>query len=580
MLLSRSEWTERFLTLVLVTLLTSYQLIRVIAFINEYGGIEHDSGWALGVARSVAERGTYTSLVSTIIDPTVVGDVNIHGDFAIQTHDGRIWFRITSVGPTNTLLYALVLKIFGTHFWALRAGPLIVYTFFLLFAAYALYQLAGLGAIVLFNIFLFCYPRISIFLSYEALGEMPAMFFILWAYLGFSAALQQPRPRWPYFLAVGVIAGLAIYAKLLALLSLAGMFICAGVLLLTDKKKLQFTEALWLGIGMALVAVVWESIRLVILTHISNFNMYLRQMQARINFLLDEGSGLREQSHSELETLLRRLFALQTVAHPQRIVTAVILIGIILGGLALLWLWRDQQKKRNLIAPMWLGWLANTAWFVGNAPTGWTRHYWFGLVLATILLCVIPLALIQFGWRGSYERTSEAAKPRGSPSTRSAFLVMGTLLLLLIGWGFVSQPYVWSLFLPDEIVTYWREEKLNSLYTTLPWIIIPRTAQGEVVDYINRMPPDADVYYSPENKAAEIPPQTGRVQYHLNRRTHPSVTPHPADIVLVPPSMISPWRDPGIRQALLEMVEQACPTPVLRNDYYIICLVEELRSPE
>lgn len=289
---------EHLFAIVVTIVLTAFQLVRVIAFVNVYGGIEHDSGWSLGVARSVAERGAYTSLISTIIDPTIVGDVNVHGDFAVQTRDGRIWFRITSIGPTSTLLYALVLKIFGTNFWALRAGPLIVYTFFLIFAAYALHQLAGLGAIVLFYIFLFCYPRISIFLSYEALGEMPAMFFILCALLGFSAALQKPRPRWRYFLAVGIIAGLAIYAKLLALLSLAGIFIWAGVLLLTDKKKLQFIEALCLGIGMALVAVVWESIRLVILTHASSFNMYLRQAQARFNFLLDEGSGLREQSHS------------------------------------------------------------------------------------------------------------------------------------------------------------------------------------------------------------------------------------------------------------------------------------------
>ena len=66
MRLSRSAWTERFLTLVLVTILTSSLLVRVIAFINEYGGIVHDSGWALGVARSMAEWGTYTSFYSAI----------------------------------------------------------------------------------------------------------------------------------------------------------------------------------------------------------------------------------------------------------------------------------------------------------------------------------------------------------------------------------------------------------------------------------------------------------------------------------------------------------------------------------
>ena len=47
-----------------------------------------------------------------------------------------------------------------------------------------------------------------------------------------------------------------------------------------------------------------------------------------------------------------------------------------------------------------------------------------------------------------------------------------------------------------------------------------------------------------------------------------------------PKAIVQSRRDPGIRQALLEMVEQACPNPEIKNDYYIICLVEELRSPE
>ena len=76
--------------LLITLLLTTFQLVRVIAFANVYGGIEHDSGWFLSVSRSLAEQGTYTTLVSTIVNPNVVGDINIDQKFNIQAPDGRM----------------------------------------------------------------------------------------------------------------------------------------------------------------------------------------------------------------------------------------------------------------------------------------------------------------------------------------------------------------------------------------------------------------------------------------------------------------------------------------------------------
>src|SRR6185295_10406970 len=107
-------------------------------------------------------------MISTIVDPTVPGGINVDGKFDIQDAAGRIWFRTsTSIGPASIVPDAIVLKLLGLDFWALRAGPLLFYTFFLLLAAYILYQLAGVWAIVLFHLFLFAYPHLSIFLSYE-----------------------------------------------------------------------------------------------------------------------------------------------------------------------------------------------------------------------------------------------------------------------------------------------------------------------------------------------------------------------------------------------------------------------------
>lgn len=555
--------------IIITLILTAYQLIRVIAFINVYGGIEHDSGWALGVARALAERGSYTSMVSTVVDPAVLGGLNVDQIFEIQASDGGIWFQSSTatIGPASIVPDSLVLMILGVSFWTLRAGPLLFYTLFLLLAAWTLYQLAGIGAVVLFHVFLFSYPHLSIFLSYEGEGEMPSMVYQLAALLLFAAGVQHNRRRWGYFLTAGLVGGLAVNAKLLALLSVGGIFLWAGWLW-WGQKQVRFRELVALGVGVILVQAVSELAQLVVLTRVSSFEMYLRFMQEKPGMFLNQGSGsgLRESAPSGPDFIWRKFLVLQEVAHPEPWVTALIFAGLLLGGLALMWLWRGQSQRQNLLASLWIGWFTHTVWFVILAKTGWPRHFWFAMILAVLLLSVIPLALLRVqGTTGS-----------NIPKWVSAGL------LLLIGWGVISQPHVWSIYLPDEIVPYWQQKRADNNYeATLPWIIIPRAAQNEVVEYIARMPPEAKVYYPFAHKAAEIPPLTGRINYPLDRRRYPGVTPHPADILLIHPYIVSSWvHDPVMRQDLLNQVAQVCPQPVLKNDFYMICLVESLHLPK
>lgn len=562
---------QPFLPWLAMLILTAYQLVRIIYFVNVYGGIEHDGGWALGVSRALAETGTFTSLVSTIEDPTVVGGLTVDQKFEIQAPDGGIWFRISDVAGTSILVDALIIKLFGDSFWALVAGPLLFYTLLLVLAAIILYQLAGLGAVLLFHLFVFCYPHISIFLSYQALREVPAMAVALGAFVLFAAGLRQERGRpWRVLLA-GVVAGLAIDAKLLILLSLSGMFLWAGLLLFRGPSRLRLRDLLLLGIGTLLVPVAWELVQVILLTRAAGFELYLRRSQQRFDFFLDGGSGLRERTYSGAEFFWDKFFMLEQVAHPQRWVTAILFAAILAGGLLLLWWWRQQAGRQALLACLWLGWLANTAWYVSLAKTGWVRHYWFGLVLAMVLLSIIPPVLVRWGWTAAWQHPGNLAGWAAAAS--------GGALLVLVGWGFASQPHVWGVFIPDEIVPYWLDRQLNNKYqASLPWIIVPRALQAEVVNYIKRMPPEANVYYPFAHKSAEIPALTGRINYPLKRRYHPAVTPHPADILLIPSFIVSPWtHDPTMRQELLNQVQQICPEPEVSNDYYIICRVDKLR---
>jgi hypothetical protein len=114
----------------------------------------------------------------------------------------------------------------------------------------------------------------------------------------------------------------------------------------------------------------------------------------------------------------------------------------------------------------------------------------------------------------------------------------------------------------------------------LPWYLIPRGDQTQIIDYINNMPPGAKVYYPANQKGAEIALQTARIFYPLDRRGWPGSPPHPADILLIPASVLTSWRDPGIRQGLLQMVEQGCPQPIVGNDNYKICLADQVIVPK
>jgi hypothetical protein len=432
------------------------------------------------------------------------------------------------------------------------------------------------------------------------MGEVPSMFYILAAYLVFGLALRKSPRRWFYLLGVGLAVGAALNAKLITLWSLSGIFIWAGLLWLTGlirhrlkvndplpAKKSSLTESdqndeesaaknllfsdnplslkelVWLGVGSLLPTLLWEMVHLIILTRLMDFQGYVRHTQQRIRFILDDGSGVGLQIHAGAEFFWDKFFLLSEVAHPQRWVMALLFLAVLLGGLVLLWVWRQQVLKQTLLAVMWLGWLMNTLWFVGLAKTGWPRHFWFGLVLAMMLLSVISVELVRMGGAGW----------RSGRWTRMFSLFGGIGVLLLMGWGFLSQPHVRGFFLPDEIVPYWREKQINDKYdASLPWIIIPTQDQAEVVNYIKQMPPDAKVYYPSGHKNAEIPPQTGRLNYPLHRRDFSE--PHPADIVLIGPSLISPWKDPVRRQDLLALVEQQCPQPALKNDFYMICPIE------
>ena len=177
--LHRQFWVK----LLIVLGLAIYQVVRLIVFANVYGGIEHDSGWFLGISRSLAETGSYTTMVSTIADPRPGGQANIYGQYKVQDETGRIYFFPESIGPSSIIPNAIIIKLFGPGFWQYRAGPLLFFVASILLGSYLLYQVGGLLSVFIIHLFLFFYPHLIIFLGYEAMGEIFSLTYILLAFV-------------------------------------------------------------------------------------------------------------------------------------------------------------------------------------------------------------------------------------------------------------------------------------------------------------------------------------------------------------------------------------------------------------
>ncbi len=551
----------------IIFLLIGYQVIRLIFFINTYGGIEHDSGWFLGLARSLAETGTYTTMVSTIADPEPGGHENIYGQYNVQDKEGRVYFFTESgVYAAGIIPNALIIKLFGAGFWQYRAGPLLFLVISLLLASYLLYQVSGFLSVIIFQLFLFFYPHLIIFLGYEAMGEVFGLAYVLVAFVLFIKAVQVERWRGLWFLLCGLAAGLAITTKPISLLSLAGLPLVWGVLFWRKRATVQ--EGMMVAAGWLAIPLGWELTQLLSLTWLFDFSTYQHHLVQRVDFFSNEGgSGLGTTGSTDMSVFFHKLLMVREISLANDGMSAIVLISVLLSGPLLMWRYRYDPYRRNIVILLWSGWFIHSLWFVALAKNPWVRHDWYALLLAVLLLALVTA----YTWR-------RVRKPfRWSQFIAPLFLT-GILVV-----GFAGQGQAATLFVSDRLVDRWYHAYLADNYTRIPWSLVPRQAQQDAVDFITTLPAEARVFFSQGHKTAEMAVLTGRILYPIERRA--AMPPVHGDVVLIGPSLISPWAKlmeksmtPAERQGLIDTVinraRQECPQIVFENDYYMICALD------
>lgn len=559
---------EAWLIVVFSVVLVSYQLTRLILFANVYGGVEEDSGWFASISRSLAEHGAYATMTSTLVDPTVPAGINVHDRFEVQDKEGRIWFfTISGVGPGSLLPYALILKLFGSSFWSLKAGPLLFTALFLLIASYWQYRLGGGVAVLLFHLFFIFYPHLLVYLGYEFYGEVPTLVYILLAYTTFVSATQQKSGWLVWFFSCGLLAGLALITKVIALFSLAGLFILWFLLFRQGQTTLK--QLFVMSLGLSLPPLLWEGVQLITITHMADFATYQLHLAERAAFTFrtdgsTDFSGLLDDSSSFnfLEFIWAKILTISAISQPNPLISLTMLAIVTSSGPLLAYFRKKEADLTTWLGLVWGGWLLNTLWFIGLSKIGAIKRDWFALIFAVMLFC----GVVGYVWQ------QVRLKPTGP------CLAIACFLTALVGVNFYSQRQMTGFFIPDRVVEIWRlnylrDDTLFGKYEQqLPWVIIPRTQQAEVVNFLTQLPPESTIFYVGNLKVAELPVLVGRIFYPIQRR--PFMAQSDKDVVVVGSREFSPWRRP---QALVEPIKQdirnQCPRLLLENDYYIICAV-------
>ena len=426
-----------------------------------------------------------------------------------------------TTGPGVVLPNALVFKLFGFGFWQSRLGSLFFFLLFLTLVSAILYFIQGLIGVIVFNLYLFFFPQLYVFLGYEAMGEVPGMVYLLLSFILFIKGIQVEKRAWLWFFASGILIGFAANSRLPTLINLAGFAVVWFILY--RQKRITFKAGLTVAAGLLLVAAVWQLVVLISLMRVSDFASFVNHVLGRFEFFFRSVRGITPIAEG-MELFLLKAIILSEISYSHLLVSLLLGLTTAVGGLLLIrYLWAETAR-RDMTILIYSAWVVYTIWFLNGPKNAWVRYYWFGLIWMIMLLALMFAVLVR--------------QVRWQPGP--ANIAGATFLTGLFIFSFSSQPQALHMFITPDLIDRWHQRQLTTRDTYLPWIIITRQEQEQVVDFIQSLPPDTMIYYPEGHKTAEISFLTNRIFYTLPRRRLQQA--HPNDMMIIGPAVISPWK--------------------------------------
>lgn len=536
-------------------------LFRVVVFAAQYGSIEHDSGWYLGVAKNLAHRGIYASYSNTIVVEGEGVYPSIHGKFDAQDEDGFVYFPSgVTVGPGYVFPESIILKVLGNGLWQYRLWPLATYAGLLFLLFYITWAIGGLWSLLLFQIWLWAIPQLTTTFAYEAFSEHTALLYLLLSFLIYYRGSRAEK-KYLYMFTSGIFLSLSVLTKLLFALSTMAFALMMVWEIYSAPKKLKTVGFRWavFAIGFISPLVMFEIYCYLSLVSRFGIKGWKAINEAFWLTFTTSGSGVKNLGSLDWSFIGRKLRLWSEVGiQPFWLPWICFLLS------PLVFFKYARKEAWRLTTIIYAGALVSLLWFVLISPNGWGRHAWNGLVLAMMLVSIVFGTIFR-------DRLRDFRKEN----------VVIVLLILSI-LGFSLQPYniEMRLFLNQATIDKWliTRNGARGFAQGFPHTPVFSLAdQREAVDFFaHNIQKDDRIYYLGWFLVAEISPLVDKVFYPLARHINGNlVNPDGGSSYLI----FGPYQQ-GVGSMVSDGYVKAnmsgfCETIVFANPSYVVCRLKQ-----
>lgn len=537
-------------------------VLRAIFFAASFGGVEHDSGWYLGVAKNLALRGIYASYTNTISEEGEGAHSSIHGRFSVQDDKGFSYFPAgVTAGPGYIFPEAFFLKAFGNGFWQYRLWPLSAYAILLFSLFFIVWQIGGLPSLLIFQVWLWAVPQLTTTYAYESYSEDIAFLFLLLSFGLYYLSTRSKKENWFIFFS-GLFLSFSFLTK--NLFFLLGLSFLLPLLWEVWKYRKQVIKVIirWMlfAIGFALPVGLYEGYRyLFLVSHFGFAGWSAINEDIKLTFQ-SGGSGITSLNLKNLNWvfMLKKINIWLDVGIKQPFLIWTILL------LSPLVVFKYSPKRlRVLIVLFYSSLLISFSWFILISPTGWARHVWQGIVLGMIIVSVT------FGL--SVRNTLKNFK-------KSAFgILLITVSLTVLLLGVVRYESLKMGFnLNQDTIEEWRRGRFIRGLEGLPShpILSLSDQKGLTVFFKDNIKTQDRVYYAGWFIHAEASSLVDKVFYTLDRyfaldQKNPD---NGKSYLILGPYQQGPWAlEPA--NYVSDKMSEMCEKDVFKNSSYSLCLL-------
>jgi len=526
-------------------------IVRSIIFVSEYGGIEHDSGWYLGVAKNFAQRGIYASYTNTVIQEGKGVQTSIHGRFSVQDENGFSYFPAgVTAGPGYIIPEALMMKFFGYDFWQYRLWPLISYAGLLFIVFLIAYKIGGVLSLIILQLWLWVVPQLFIQFSYESYGEHTALFYLLLSFYTFYLFHTSKKKKYILIALSGLFFSLSVLTKYLFVLSGAGFGIIALWQLVRqlNKKEVIKSWGLWFVFFIIPIA-FFEFYRYLFLLMNFGKEAWIATTEDFILHFKSNGGAFDIKN-------IDWTFVTNKAAFWEAAGVKAGFIWLSLPVLSYFYL-KQIREKSYIVVLLFSAFFFTSLWFIFVSPFGWTRHVWHGLIIGMMLFVVFIVNILKTKFL--------------------KLLFIPLFLIALFGGNLLdSSKFEGALFLNQGNIDEWQARKYENGRQGLPSNpIVSLKDQIGLRDYFVKNVKGGDrVYYLGWLLVSEASPIVDKVFYSLDRYLEVGqINPVGGESYLIigpyqkgKLSIVSPnYHDLKVRQL--------CEVVVYENPSYTLCIL-------